>query len=324
MSNSQFYFLNCFFLNMKIHSNIKCETVNNDSPRTSCMSLKPVYDMSKAVENEAALCNETYGRAMVAMQGKKNPQTKEDVEGIINKIISANGMLIGRHLSDHIQIGRPVEGFTNLCYDDMRAKCLRDSNGFLSSIFILNNQTGDVKVYDDEGNLKKYFSPEDMKALKEYKYSVQELHNFLRHDRVKGFNTSQMLEGLVQSLDNIFENENKFWRTQDDIVLYRALQPDLSEADKDILTTKGGIYSDKSFISTTTDYNVACRFRTNNNPILKIEVPKGTKYIDMDSLFNIDRRHWNEKEYLLKRDSCFQVTGFDVLNNVINVKYIDG
>lgn len=309
---------------MKVNFDSKCEKLNYANPIAVCTPIKPVYTGNfKQTEVQASCCSDVYGRAMVAMHGDKKPQSKEETAEIINTIIDGTGMKIGRHINDkHIHIGRPVEGFKELCYDDMRAKCIRDEKGFISSIYTLDNQTGEVNIYDANANLKSRFTPNDMKALKEYKYSVESIHDFLRHDKVKGLVPRETLENFVQTLDTLFNTDSKVMRTSKDMVLYRALQPDLSEAEKDTLTTIGAVYKDKSFVSATTDFDVAQRFRTKDNPVLKIEVPKGTKYFDMDALFNIDRQHWRENEYLLNRNSRFEVTGFDVLNNVINVKYL--
>jgi hypothetical protein len=42
----------------------------------------------------------------------------------------------------------------------------------------------------------------------------------------------------------------------------------------------------------------------------------------MDKIFNIDRQHWNEGEFLLNKGAKFQVTGFDRENNIIKVRYL--
>ncbi len=311
---------------MKVNNFIKCETTANNPSQPASCHLKPVCDEIKKTETSAQECCCSYGLAQVLMQNGYNqlkPQTKEDVEKILTKIFEDTGMEIGRYINDkYIHIGRPVEGLKGLCYDDVRARCIRDKKGFVSSIYTLDMKTGAVKIYDAQAKLKYYFTPEEMKALKEYKYTVQELHNFLRHGRVRGINTRESLNNLVNTIDSLFNNDQKVLCTTKDIVLYRALQPDLTEKEKDILTTKGAVFTEKSYVSTSTDYSVAERFRTKDNPILKIDIPAGTKYIDLDALFNIDRQHWNEKEYLLNRNSHFEVTGFDVLNNVINVKYL--
>ena len=309
---------------MKVNLEQKCKSVNSPKTQTACQSLKPdCTERDSTFEANASCCSEAYGRAMVSMQGSKKPQKQEELAEIITEIICGSDMQIARIVNDsHIRIGRPVEGFKELFYDDMRAKCIRDENGFISSIYTLDMQTGEVNVYDSNANLKKRYTPQEMKALKEYKYTVDELHNFLRHGKIKGFNTQESFTNLINTLDSLYRNDQKHMQTTENLVLYRALQTDLSDKEKDTLTTIGGVYTDKSYVSTTTDINVAQRFQSPENPILKIDIPKGTKYLDMDALFNIDRRHWDEKEYLLNRNSRFEVTGFDVLNNIINVKYI--
>ena len=88
------------------------------------------------------------------------------------------------------------------------------------------------------------------------------------------------------------------------------------------LNAEGKTFESKSFVSTTTNINTAKRF-AHGKPILEIELPAGTKYIDLDSLFNIDREHWREQEFLLPRNSRFVVTGFDDFLDIIKVKYIE-
>ena len=59
-----------------------------------------------------------------------------------------------------------------------------------------------------------------------------------------------------------------------------------------------------------------------NNGILEITLPKQTKYIDLDELFNADRKRWNEQEFLLPRNSKFKVTGYDKKHDIIQVEYL--
>ena len=119
----------------------------------------------------------------------------------------------------------------------------------------------------------------------------------------------------------MFNDESKVFRTTETKTLYRALQNRLTNEQMEALSTIGGIYTDPSFASTTEDLDVAKRFSC-GNPILKINVPKGTKYMDVERLFNIDYKHWKEKELLLDRDSSFLVTGYDSENNIVEVDYI--
>lgn len=307
---------------MKVNFCQKCEDIqpskNNKDAKTQCLHT-PI----KQADCDAALCQAVYGKAMLNMKaGKAKPQTSEEIANLLNKIFEEEGMFVSRQFGNSLHIGRPVEGFKKLYYDDVRAKCIKDENGFVTEIYTLDNRNNDVKIYNADGELKKHFFQEDMNALKEYKYNAEEIHAFLRHSKDRFYDDEETLCGWIDTIDSIFNDEQRVWRTEKPMVLYRALQPDLTEAEKDTLSTNGEIYSDKSFVSTSTDYNVACRFRTQENPILEIEVPEGSKYLDMDAMFNIDRQHWKESEYLLPRNSKFLVTGYDILRNVIKVKYL--
>ena len=162
---------------------------------------------------------------------------------------------------------------------------------------------------------------DDMEALKEYKYRPEQFHRYLRDNRSSRLITEENLWDFIEKIDNCFKQDKAF-KVDKETVVYRALQNNLSESDKLILSTTGAVYRDNSYVSTTTDINTARRFNTADNPILKITLPQGTSYLDMDRLFNIDYQHWNEQEYLLKRGSEFLVTGHDEDNNIIEACYL--
>ena len=194
---------------------------------------------------------------------------------------------------------------------------------FHKNIFILDTQQNTVDIYDADGKQIKHYSNLDMKALKEYKYRPDVLHNFLRNGKILRHTEYQNeIEDVVDKLDVIFKNESKYLKNDKEIKLYRALQTNLTQEEKDILSTEGAVFQDKSFVSTTTELNTAKRFNTIGNPIMEITLPENSKYLDMDNLFNIDYTHWREQEYLLNRDSKFLITGFDQDNNIIKAQYL--
>ena len=53
-----------------------------------------------------------------------------------------------------------------------------------------------------------------------------------------------------------------------------------------------------------------------------IDFPKGARYIDADSPFNVSEINWKEKEYLLNRDSQFLITKIDEKNHLIQATYL--
>lgn len=281
-------------------------------------------DEQQHIETEAYDCQSAIGRAQVAMQNKRLSFGQDDsrVKEIINEIVKDRGMKVGRHCGDnHIIIGKPIEGFTNLYSDDMRAKCIRTKDGFIDEIYILDNLKKDIFVYKPDGTLKKHFTSIDMKSLFEYKYHPESIHRYLREGKVYNEQTEKELKKQIDVIDSLFNDYKKVWKTDKTITLYRALQDKFTPSQVEALSTIGKVFKDSSFISTTKELDTAKRF-SRYNPILEIEVPKGSKYIDLDMLFNIDRKHWNEQEFLLPRNSMFMVTGFDEKSNIIKVKLI--
>lgn len=268
-------------------------------------------------------CLDSLGRAQVNLNKTISKPNYEEAENIINKIVQPLGMKVRRYANDkHISVGKPVEGFKNLYTDEMKAKCVRKENGDINEIFILDKSTKAVCIYDNKGKLKKSFDKDDMKALLEYKYHPEAIHNLLRNNLFRGIESQETLQHYIKQIDNIFADKEKIWITKQPIVLYRAIEDNPSIEQRCALNTKGKTFESKSFVSTTTNINTAKRF-AHGNPILEIDVPAGTKYIDMDALFNIDREHWREQEFLLPRNSRFVVTGFDGFLNIIKVKYIE-
>lgn len=111
------------------------------------------------------------------------PKTPEEISNLLNKIFEDEGMVVSRQHGQSLYIGRPVEGFRKLYYDDVRAKYLKDENGLVKEIYTLDNRNNEVNVYNADGELKKYFSQEDMNALSEYKYNAKDIHSFLRQNK---------------------------------------------------------------------------------------------------------------------------------------------
>lgn len=299
------------------------QTIQIPDKNKDSFSATIIEKKQKEEKSSYSACLDSLGRAQVNLNKTISKPNYEEAENIINKIVQPLGMKVRRYANDkHISIGKPVEGFKNLYTDEMRAKCVRKENGDINEIFILDKSTNEVCIYDNNGKLKKSFDKDDMKALFEYKYHPQAIHTLLRNNIHRGIDSQETLQHYIKQIDNIFADKEKIWITKQPIVLYRAIEDNLSIEQYCALNTKGKTFESKSFVSTTTNINTAKRF-AHGNPILEIDVPAGTKYIDLDSLFNIDREHWREQEFLLPRNSRFVVTGFDGFLNIIKVKYIE-
>ena len=273
-------------------------------------------------------CLDSIGKAQVLLQNKTNlvPETLADIKDLLNKIYEPKGMQVGFCRGDKfISIGTPFEKFPDMCKDEARAVCKRDKEGYLSEIWVLEHggikNRGNVSVYLSDGSLKQFFDDNDMDALHEYKYYPECFHNTLRNGGFVGIQSKEEIQHWIETLDNIFSTDSKCLKTKEETIVYRALPDNLSQEQIESLSTIGGVFKENSYSSTSTDLNVARRFQR-FSPILEIELPVGSKYLDMDSIFNIDRERWQEKEFLLPRNSSFEIIGYDEKNNVIKAKYL--
>ena len=205
---------------------------------------------------------------------------------------------------------------------DKRICCYLDDNERVTQALMLDTETNNIKAVDFVNELKQNYSRPEVEALHYYKYHPDSIHARLRYGRDMYSGDFQVeTTNTIRNLEAIFGNSSKLSVNKEKRIIYRALQNRLSEDEISNLQQIGKIFTDKSFCSTTTDLKVARRF-ANANPILEIEFPEGAQYIDMDKLFNIDREHWLEKEFLLDKNARFQVIGFDKENNIVKVKYL--
>lgn len=254
------------------------------------------------------------GRAQVNMQNK-TPLTPE---AIVESLLEDNQIIRRSYIRSNAQyfdIAEPIEGFKDL-YDTAKFACAHfSSEGTLKCLYTLDNKTNEIQIYDAFGQKEKHYNTEDYKALKYYKYHPDAIHNLLRYNiKQYGGDWHKEVPKCIDGLDRIFADDSKVLKTKENMTLYRALEDSaLKNADR--------IYHNHSFVSTSTDINCAKRF-LRYSPLMEIEVPKGTKYLDMDRLFNIDRKHWTEHEYLLDKNSKFQIIDYDSENNIIKAKLL--
>lgn len=230
------------------------------------------------------------------------------------------------------RVGDEIPGFRGLIQENKRICGYYDKNLKPSRVYSLS-KSGEIDLLDLENSTMRHYSKEYVDALKYYKYHPDSLHMKLRHNKdIYSGSFKDERDNVIVRLDELFNNDYQVLKIKSDAVLYRALQQDLTPEDIQELTKIGGIFTEKSFCSTSANLDPAIRFSCENpkfeglfpngRAILKIDFPKDSKYINMDEMFNIDRRHWKEDEFLLNRGSKFLVTGFDKENGFINVKYL--
>ncbi len=283
---------------------------------------------TKAVDTDALSCQSTYNIAML----NKKSNNKDLIGNAVNfckKILNPNENIGREYLQEvkgefiaRIKLGKPIEGWNDLYDYDTSVSCYFDENGNVKQAFKYDSKTKEIFAYDSNGEQTHYFTKEDRDALHYYKYHPDSIHTRLRENRDhwKGEFLDETIK-VANHLGALFEDDTKIFRTSEDKTVYRALQKNLTEEQMAALSTIGGIYTDTSFCSTTEDLEVAQNFSC-GNPILKISLPKGTKYMDVERLFNIDRFHWQEDELLLDKNSSFIVTGYDAESNIVEVDYI--
>ena len=105
-----------------------------------------------------------------------------------------------------------------------------------------------------------------------------------------------------------------------DTTLYRGIKSADGEFAFENLKP-GTVLIDKGFVSTSADGTLAEGFAkaTNIGYMMKIEAPKGTKGLVPHNITN-DKRFSNEYEFLLPRNSAFEILNVDSTNKVIEVK----
>lgn len=305
------------------------------SPKEKLKALQQSL-AEKQYEQEASKANCSFGQALVNMQNPTDDNSKlDDISQFLNSITQYDNCTVYRINYDkslrnndkdtiiiRAKAGTPIPNWKNLYNEDLAITCYCDKNKNIKKVYIQNNKTKEIEIYNSNKVLEKTYSASEMAALKEYKYSPEKFHDYLRYNKPSRFKSEEELWGIINKIDDCF-SESKAEKTDKPTIVYRALQSNLSENDKAILSTTGAIYKDNSFVSTSTELETAQRFNTKGNPILEITLPENTKYIDLDKLFNVDYEHWREQEYLLKRGSEFLITGYDPEKNIIKASYLN-
>ena len=272
----------------------------------------------------------SYGRALISLQDMKSD------ENLIYHCKNIVATFLPNDVNIHypnlnlnkgvirFKAGEEFADYKGLYKDDYHICGYLNNKAKPKNIYILNKKTQEIDVIDLENSFHLHYNADEVKALHDYKYHPEAIHLKLRHGKDKYSGSwKEENDKTIDVLTNLFNNEEKTYKNKENITLYRALQPDLTDEERKQLMTVGAVYTDKSFCSTSTTYENAKRFNGQSNfPILEINFPKDAEYIDVEKIFNIDRNHWNETEYLLNRNSSFKITGFDEKNNIIKADYI--
>ena len=108
---------------------------------------------------------------------------------------------------------------------------------------------------------------------------------------------------------------------QFELVRYALIHNDNSKMCIDALgkakTNALRTHTDKGYVSTSTRNDIAERFGTDQNVVLKIKADKGTKGIDFVNSKIVDNTHKGEKEVLLARGLHYKVKRLYAKNGII-------
>ena len=202
--------------------------------------------------------------------------------------------------------------FFNVCFNN---------NNEIKNIFLNPKRSNEVFVYDGKGELIKEYTDEDFEAIMLYKSSSIFVTKKLRKNEDWGKDTfsKNLTQNIINKLTQIFKDDKKHFINEQDTKLFRAMHIPIEE-----IGEVGDIFTDKSFVSTSTDLKTPKDFSKDATkmPIMVIDFPKGAKYLDTDNMLNTFEIRWKEKEYLLNRDSRFLITEVNKNKNLIRAIYL--
>ncbi len=164
---------------------------------------------------------------------------------------------------------------------------------------------GEIKVLDTQGNIIKRLSKEQAKTLRQYRGNLASgLNSALRYNP-----RSPLFQDDIKIMDSMF-SDNKIYSTlKKDTKIYRGFE--VNEHNIDFFQNNfnvGKIFEEKGFLSTTKDKN---RLNKYGNYFIEINVPAGTKYIDMPLLTSISEYYIHEDEILLNRNTKLFIKDYD-------------
>lgn len=202
--------------------------------------------------------------------------------------------------------GSVGEGTTGLVkYDNSQA---RDERGRWSSGGSFADYTGNgAQFYADVKN-------GDVTGTEQsYAFIYQDKGGMVNHLLRRGENAGRVVEYMDSAID-------KSPGLPQNTTLYRGIKS--AEGDFGFENLKpGSVLIDQAYVSTSADRGLSENWflGTNSAYMMKIQAPKGTKGLVVHSVTN-DKRYANEFEYLLPRNSKFEVLNVDATSRVIEVK----
>lgn len=279
-------------LNNKIRSNISCMVKPDTFETTS--NNESVKNIIKTVTGENTSVSRDFN--ISTLQGlcntfKFHPEVK--LFNVYDKVNSTKWTTV---ITDYVE-------------------CIYNKNHNLKKFLVHNAKYKDIGIYDKNGNMIKYYTPGETNALLKYKHNSKKIHKSLRYNKDPGRDIKEQIENLSQ----IFKYNYKVYTAPKDMIVYRALDNDSLQ--KIMSLPENGIFKSPSFVSVSTKKESIKQFLNlkNYNHIIKIKIPKGTKYVNMDEIGHIMYIQKPENELLLNKGSEFLIKN---KNGMIEAEYI--
>lgn len=200
--------------------------------------------------------------------------------------------------------------------------CYLDELRNLLKFTVFDRQNKTIKVFDKQGKLKIFYDKDETNALFNYKHSSKIFHKLLRYNGAS--KKSEEFYKYIEVLANLFK-KGKTSKAESDFYVYRVLDKKSLKLIKNILAQNSeGVFTDTSFISTTKKKSALSQFLNfkNRKYVLRIKIPKGTQYIDLDEVGQSVVWQIPEYELLFNKGSSFLIKGKNKNSNLIDAEYI--
>ena len=201
--------------------------------------------------------------------------------------------------------------------------CYKNEARELEKFVTINMKSKAINMYNKLGELIRNYTGKESEALITYKHDSGEIHNFLRR-RIEPKNNPNLQE-TIDTISNLYKSKDKVSIAEKDMYVYRALDKTSLKTIKSIL--KNGetkIFEDPSFVSVATKKSSTFQFLnpSNFNNILKIKIPKGSKYINLDEIGHTVVYQSPENELLLNKGAQFKINGKNGFWGMIEAEYL--
>ncbi len=148
----------------------------------------------------------------------------------------------------------------------------------------------------------------------------EQINNALR----SGYSESVLVNDDIEALDKLFKLVPNKLKNKTPMTVYRGAR--ITKELDDILQGKANtdIFTEKAFVSTSKNKQVAKQFAMRNDKIVfEIEIPVNSTFIEDSMMPSYARsKMTNEEEVLLPRNAQFKITGFDPKTRTVKATYL--